>query len=240
MLRTILFYTVFLGLTPLYCTVFLLLAPFKLERHIAAAWCRLALWSAGVKMNVDLSNVPKEGPLVFVANHQSQFDIPIVTLALAAYYPAFMAKKSLFKLPLLGWCFTAGGHIPVDRKNKRSAMKSLDDAVDVAKNGRSILIYPEGTRQLQTDTLGEFKTGGIIIALKTGLPVVPMVLEGSGEILPKGNILLKPRHEIRLRSLPPIETKDISLKERNQFRDDLWNTMNDAYQEMRECRQNNG
>lgn len=245
MLRTLWFYTAFLGLTPLYCLAMLIFAPWnpagKIAQAISTGWCRLPLRFAGLQIEADLSaleNLPENTPLIFMANHQSQFDIPIIMSALSDYYPAFMAKKSLFNIPLLGWSFAAGGHIPVDRSNRRKAMQSLEYAVKTAQKGRSILIYPEGTRQKSTEKLGKFKTGGMIIALKSGLPVVPVVLEGTGNILPKGSIALNNHHKVQLKALPPVATAEYSLKDRNAFCDTIYTQMNTTYQEMRACRTN--
>lgn len=181
MIRTIWFYLSFITATLILCIATLLpgfLAPGgKICGAFATLWSRCAVLLSGIRIEADLSAIPTEGPVVFMVNHQSQFDIPITTLLLNKYYPAFVAKKSLFNIPIIGWAFRVGGHIPVERENSRKAMKSIEKAASIAKGGRSILIYPEGTRQLDTSKLGNFKTGGIILALKTELPIVPIVME---------------------------------------------------------------
>lgn len=239
MLRTFWFYLTFLTLTPIVCTWMLLVGRFDggfTNRFIALLWCRIALWSGGIRMKADMSAVPGDGPFVFLVNHQSQFDIPITMTALSHWHPAFVAKKSLFRIPLLGWCFAQDGHIAIDRSNRRKAMRSMDHAAEVAQNGRGIIVFPEGTRQKQLDELGECKSGGIVLALKTGLPVVPLVIEGAGDILPAGQIMLSNRSDVTIKALPPIEPDRYTLKERNQFRDEVWGQMNETYKEMRQCR----
>ncbi len=240
MIRTLWFYCSFLTVTAILATVMLMLTPVDrsgtFRRSISIFWGQCAVTLAGIDLQADMTAVPQNGPAVFVFNHQSQFDIPIAMLLLAKQYPAFVAKKSLFSIPLLGWCFRVGGHIPIDRRNSRQAMRSLDNAAKIARAGRSIIIYPEGTRQKDTSALGEFRIGGILLALKTGLPVVPVVLEGTGDILPKGNITLRPRQVVTARALPPLDTALYTLRDRDRFRDDLHTAMSQTYQEMRTCR----
>ncbi|GFM36654.1 lysophospholipid acyltransferase family protein [Desulfovibrio psychrotolerans] len=242
MIRTLWFYLSFLTATFLLSLATLAVGAFApagpLCARIAALWSRSAIVLSGIRLEADIAAVPPpgKGPVVFMVNHQSQFDIPIATLLLRERYPAFVAKKSLFDIPFVGWAFRLGKHIPIDRKNSRKAMKSMENAAATAKAGRSIVIFPEGTRQKDTSQLGEFKTGGIILALKAGLPVVPVVLEGTGDILPKGHVTLKRRHTVRVRALPPIDSSSYDIKERNRFRDELHALMNTAYMEMRECR----
>ncbi len=242
MIRTIWFYLSFVTATFVISVATLVVGAFapagRACGFLAALWSRCAVVLSGIRLEADLAAVPAQGPVVFIVNHQSQFDIPISTLLLRDHYPAFVAKKTLFNIPFVGWAFRVGKHIPIDRKNSRSAMRSMDRAAEVAKAGRSIVIFPEGTRQLDTSKLGEFKTGGIILALKTGLPVVPVVMVGTGEILPKGHITLKRRHRVLVRALPPMDASSYTLKDRNRFRDDLHTTMNAAYQELRACRTN--
>ncbi|UZP67314.1 1-acyl-sn-glycerol-3-phosphate acyltransferase [Desulfovibrio mangrovi] len=240
MIRTLWFYLSFLTATFVISVATLAVGVFapagKACAFLAALWSRSAVVLSGIRLESDLAALPENGPVVFMVNHQSQFDIPISTLLLRDFYPAFIAKKSLFRIPFVGWAFSMGKHIPIDRKNSRSAMKSMDNAAEIAKAGRSILIFPEGTRQLDTSHLGDFKSGGIILALKTGLPVVPVVMDGTGEILPKGHITLKRRHVVRVKALPPIDLSGYTLKDRNRFLEDLHTIMNNAYLEMRACR----
>jgi len=240
MIRTIWFYLSFLTATLAISIATMIVGVFapagRACAYLAALWSRCAVALSGIRLEADLNAVPVRGPVVFMVNHQSQFDIPISTLLLRSHYPAFVAKKSLFRIPFVGWAFSLGKHIPIDRKNSRSAMKSMDKAAETAKAGRSIVIFPEGTRQLDTSRLGSFKPGGIILALKAGLPVVPVVMDGTGEILPKGHITLKRRHVVRVKALPPADLSGYTIKDRNRFLTELHTLMNNAYLEMRACR----
>jgi 1-acyl-sn-glycerol-3-phosphate acyltransferase len=220
MIRTIWFYLSFLTATLAISIATMIVGVFapagRACAYLAALWSRCAVALSGIRLEADLNAVPARGPVVFMVNHQSQFDIPISTLLLRSHYPAFVAKKSLFRIPFVGWAFSLGKHIPIDRKNSRSAMKSMDKAAETAKAGRSIVIFPEGTRQLDTSRLGSFKPGGII--------------------LPKGHITLKRHHVVRVKALPPADLSGYTIKDRNRFLTELHTLMNNAYLEMRACR----
>lgn len=210
----------------------------KMVRYFGLFWCRAARFCAQIELITDTDTIPTDRPVIFAANHQSQFDIPLATVALQKALPAFMAKKSLQSLPLIGRCFRLFGNISVDRSNRRAAMKSLEDAAATIRNGRSVIIFPEGTRQERLDELGEFKTGAIMLALKAGVPIVPVIIEGSGDILPKGRITLTRRKKVYIKALSPIATADYTVKQRNEFSDMLKEIMNKEYMEMRACHKN--
>jgi len=167
-----------------------------------------------------------------MCNHQSLFDIPILFDTLWDYHMRFVAKESLFRIPIYGKALGNAGHISINRENRRAAMKSVDEAVASAKAGISPLIFPEGTRNPDISKLLDFKVGGMVLALKCGLPVAPLVMEGTGKLLPKNSILFNPDQRIRLRALPPVDPAKYTLKEREQFKDDMYALMNAAYQEL--------
>ncbi len=193
---------------------------------------RTMLRMAGIKVDVDLSALDPKGHYVFMCNHQSLFDIPILFDALWDYHMRFVAKESLFRIPVYGKALGNAGHISINRENRRAAMKSVDEAVASAKSGISPLIFPEGTRNPDLSKLMDFKVGGMVLALKCGLPVAPLVMEGTGKLLPKHSYFFNPDQRIRLRALPPVDPSKYSLKEREQFKDDMYALMNAAYQEL--------
>lgn len=239
MIRTIWFYFSFL-LTTLYVCIFMPIAAAldnsgKMVRYFALYWCRAARFCSQITLITDTDSIPTDEPVIFVANHQSQFDIPLSTVALKKALPAFMAKKSLQELPLIGRCFRLFGNISVDRSNRRAAMESLDTAAATIRNGRSVILFPEGTRQDQLEELGDFKTGAIMLALKAGVPIVPVIIEGTGDILPKGRISLGSRKKVYITAMEPISTADYTMKQRNEFSDMLREHMNKKYMEMRAC-----
>jgi len=134
--------------------------------------------------------VPQDTPVVFMANHESWLDIPALLVAIPGQV-RFLAKKSLFAVPFLGWAMRAMGFIPVDRENRREAIRSFEEAAQRIRAGRSVLVFPEETRT-PTGELLPFQRGGFLIALKAQLPIVPVGLQGPRKILPKKHYLLRP------------------------------------------------
>lgn len=194
-------------------------------------WARILMFLSGVDLKVDLSAIPEGMEPVFMANHQSNFDI-LVTLAVLKDYPVrFVAKESLYRIPLFGHSMKAAGHISIDRSNRRAAMKSIDRAVDAAHDGFCPLVFPEGTRNPDPSRLMDFKIGGIIVALKCAKPVVPVIITGTAEAMPKGGLLPRPV-TVRVKALEPIDASAYSLKEREKFKDDLYQAMNETYREL--------
>jgi len=230
MIRNILFYIFFVPATIVASLVCVLAKPWAVKS--GQTWSRFVIWLTGLPVDLDLSVLDPNETYVFMVNHQSQLDIPLLAGILAPRPVSFVAKESLFKIPLFGPALKAVGHISIDRSNRRKAMASIDNAVNQAQNGRSILIFPEGTRGKDLEHIDEFKTGGMIIALKTGVPVVPIVVSGTGRALPKHKLLLR-RATLKVRALPPIDPGRYTMKERETFKDDLHTMMNDAYQELR-------
>jgi 1-acyl-sn-glycerol-3-phosphate acyltransferase len=127
---------------------------------------------------------------VFLANHKSLFDIPVL-IATAPGQIRMVAKRSLFLVPLFGWGLKAGGFIPVDRTDRSTAGRTFASATARIKAGTSLLLFPEGTRG-HADTLLPFQRGGFLLALKSGLPIVPVGIRGTRAIQPKGSWAIRP------------------------------------------------
>ena len=231
-LTNMLVYLVFVPVTALL-SLLAVAAPSLCDR-IHMVWGRIALFCAGVRVEADLSVLTPGKTYVFMPNHQSQLDILLLLALLHAHRVRFVAKQELFSIPLLGWAMGRTGHVPIDRGNSVSAMKSLDRAAKQAQGGISIIVFPEGTRAgEEPEELMDFKIGGMILALKTGLPVVPLVITGTAHVLRKKSVWLRPG-VVKVRALPPIETAGrYTLKQREAFRDDLYGLMNGAYRELR-------
>ena len=181
----------------------------------ARIWARGVLLGGFVRLTSEgKERVPRDEPVVFMANHESWLDIP----ALLAEIPVqvrFLAKKSLFSWPLFGWAIASMGFIPVDRKNRREAVKSFDEAAARIRTGRSILIFPEETRSTDGNLL-PFQRGGFLIAIKAGIPIVPVGLEGPARCLPKYNYLIRPG-TITVRFGDPIPTSGRGVTDKGEL-----------------------
>ncbi len=167
-------------------------------------WGRMLCWLAGIRVRVEgIEHIEPGQAYIFAGNHCSQYDI----CSFQGYFPhdfRWLAKKELFRIPLFGQAMHRAGYIPVDRSHGRQDMKSLDEAAKRIAAGSSVLIFPEGTRSAD-GTLQEFKTGAVLLAIKAGVPIVPLGFNGSYQVLPKGAFL--PRSgEIIIRVGPPIST----------------------------------
>ncbi|NCO69460.1 MAG: 1-acyl-sn-glycerol-3-phosphate acyltransferase [Acidobacteria bacterium] len=167
-------------------------------------WARIIIAGAFVRLRCeDRERVPRDTPVVFMANHESWIDIPALLSAVPVQV-RFLAKKSLFRVPFLGWAMSAMTFIPVDRTNRREAIRSFEEAGQRICTGRSVLLFPEETRAPSRELL-PFQRGGFLIAIKAGVPIVPIGLEGAGRCLPKHSYLLRPG-TVTVRFGAPIPT----------------------------------
>lgn len=234
MLRSLLYYLVFIPWT-LVMSLTSWIAPRSahgVHRFVHRAWTGVGLWAAGVRLDVDLGSLTPGQTCIFMANHQSLFDILILYQVLKPWDVRFVAKESLFEIPVFGPAMAKAGHVAIDRDNMRKAMKAIEAAVAEVQAGRSLVVFPEGTRSLNYAKLQEFKVGGMILALKTGKPIVPLVLSGSGEIKPKTSPFIR-GGVVRVHALPAIDPGRYTMKERETLRTDLESMMETAYQELR-------
>lgn len=149
-------------------------------------WTWLILRLGGVSLRVrGLENLDPRQPYIFMANHQSNVDIPVVIQSLPGFQLRWIAKKELLRVPLFGWAMWATKHITVDRANPQDAIKTLERAKERIAAGISVVIFPEGTRS-RDGRLLPFKRGGFLIAAKTGVKIVPVTIVGSAALLPSG------------------------------------------------------
>lgn len=192
MLRTVWFWTVTLPATAFFSTVSivggLVRAPASLHDWVHRNWGRTELWAAGVRTTVTgLEHVSHTAPQIFIANHQSIFDI----LAILAYVPAsvrFVAKKELGRIPVFAHAMRAAGHVFIDRQDRRSATESMRLAgLRMKKDRLSLGLFPEGTRS-QTGQLGAFKKGTFGLAIETQVPIVPLAVDGGYRVSTRGRI----------------------------------------------------
>jgi 1-acyl-sn-glycerol-3-phosphate acyltransferase len=182
-------------------------------------WGQVLCRASGVSVTVDgLENLDHDKHYIFAANHGSQFDIFAMQGYLAHDF-RFLAKQELFKIPFFGTGMRLAGYIPVDRARGRQAVKSLEAAAQRIAAGTSVIIFPEGTRSLD-GMLQSFKAGGMVLAIKAGVPLVPVGISGSFAVLPKGHLLARPGR-IRIRIGKPISTKDYELKQKKELADRL-------------------
>lgn len=184
----------------------------KVVHQYARLWGRVALWVNGVKVKVSgLENLRGKGPYIFMSNHQGSYDI-FAILGYLPYQFKWLAKKELFSIPFFGWTMAAAGYISVDRRGTRETVEAINEAAHKIREGMSVVIFPEGSRS-QNGSLQPFKKGGFTLAIKSKVPIVPIAIHGSRTIMPKDRLKISPG-EICIQLGPPIETENLSLKDR--------------------------
>jgi len=175
-----------------------------------ATWSKISLKVCGVKVRVSgKENVNQSGSYIYVTNHASMFDIPAVMATLPQV--RIMFKKELSYVPVWGWALRWGHHIMVDRAKGSDAIKSLERAAGTMKKGGSVILFAEGTRTRDGKLL-PFKRGAFALAAKSGVPIVPIAINGSFKILPKHSLNIRPSM-IELVIGKPIQTSGITTRE---------------------------
>ncbi|HWC95968.1 MAG TPA: lysophospholipid acyltransferase family protein [Candidatus Sulfopaludibacter sp.] len=181
--------------------------------HLARIWGKMLLAVSFIHVRSEgLEKLDPRGTYVFVSNHASLMDIPAILSQLPHQF-RFFAKKGLYKIPFLGGHLLRAGHLPVDRSSPRASLKSMTEAARVIQSrGTCMLLFPEGGRA--PEGLREFKEGAAYIAIKAGVPIVPMALIGMREKLPMESIHIRGGSVI-LRIGNPISTKDLKVSDRD-------------------------
>lgn len=184
---------------------------------LASSWIRLRCERPGAPSGQPADR-PPSGSFVFLVNHLSLFDIPAL-LAAIPEPSRFLAKRSLFQIPVFGWAMRAAGFIPVDRKNRSTARDSFTSALGGLRHGASILIFPEETRSLDGALL-PFQRGGILLAMKSALPVVPVGIEGTFEVQMRRSFLIRPR-QVSMRFGEPVALAGRSVRDLGRIAEEL-------------------
>jgi 1-acyl-sn-glycerol-3-phosphate acyltransferase len=170
--------------------------------------------AVGVRVRVVGTKRIPPGVCLFVANHTSSADAPAIVGAIPRRI-AILLKESLFKYPIVGQAFLLARFIPVNRKERDSALESLEKAIEFLKAGQSFLIYPEGTRS-PDGRLKDFKKGAVVMAIKAGVPIVPIACSGAHRVMEKRSLMIHPG-EILVEFLDPIDASGYSFEQRDEL-----------------------
>jgi len=174
--------------------------------RVGRMWSRSILAASGIQVAVSgMERIDPARPYIFMSNHQSNFDIPVLLAHLPVQF-RWLAKAELFKIPVFGRAMRGAGYISIDRADREAAFKSLGKASEAIRNGVAIMIFPEGTRSLD-GTLKPFKKGGFVLAVDAGVPIVPVTIRGTHAIMAKRTWIIRPR-DVAVEVGEPIDTSD--------------------------------
>jgi len=195
-------------------------------------WSKDNLWLSRARVEIEgLEHIDSGNPIIFVANHSGLHDI----LSLAAYLPIqfrWIAKKSLFRVPFMGWHMRRSGYIAIDRENPRDAARSIMDAAREIQSGTNAIAFPEGTRS-RTGDLGRFHSGAFALALRTGVPLVPVTLEGSYRVIMPKTLQVNPGVIIRIKIDVPIRLSSYSKGDKHRLMEEVFQVMSRNLEELR-------
>lgn len=182
----------------------------KTYHMCARHWSKFILWIYGIRVTVKgLEHVGRHS-VIYATNHASWFDIP-ATVAGIPDDIRIMLKRELTYVPIWGWALKYGPYIAVDRTSPKDALRGLEKAAEQIRSGASVLLFVEGTRT-RDGKLQPFKRGAFVLALKSGVPIVPVTINHSFRILPKGSLKIRPT-DIEIVIEPPIDTSGFEGKE---------------------------
>ena len=187
----------------------------KMYREYEHFWAWTLMKTGGIKLEIKgRKNLPQNEIVVYMANHQSHLDWPIVFRAVPGQY-LFLAKQELFDVPVFGRYMRQQEYIPIERNSIRRFFKSYQKILDLIKSGNSIVIFPEGTRSF-SDKLGKFRPSSFSFLQETKVKIVPLAIDGSINIIKKGSKIIYPG-KVRVNILPPISFDDLYPLERKEF-----------------------
>ncbi|HEY7390198.1 MAG TPA: lysophospholipid acyltransferase family protein, partial [Bryobacteraceae bacterium] len=190
------------------------------SHHIARIWAKVLLAVSFIRVSaIGAERLDPRGSYVFVANHASYMDIPALLAVLPQQF-RFFAKRGLYRIPFLGWHLRLAGHLPVDRSNARNSLRSMTAGAQAIHDRRvSMLLFPEGGRQ--REGLQTFREGAAYIAIKAGVPLVPVGIMGMRELLPMGSIHIR-SGKVRVRVGRPISTVGLKPAAREEVTEQLY------------------
>ncbi len=227
-IRTFLYWIALVVFTMLF-SVLALIASFadpdgNGAHQCARAWAKTLLFFAGVKVKLEgeVHAIKPDTPYVFMANHQSAFDIFTLLAGLPVPF-RWVAKAELFKIPIFGPSMRRAGYISINRDNPREAVRSLNEAAQKIHKGISVVVFPEGTRS-QDGQLLPFKSGGFVLAIKSQVPIVPTGIIGTYQVKPVDRFWIRPG-TVTIRFGAPIETAGLKTRDKETLKEHVFQTL---------------
>ena len=235
-MRTILVFLTLITMTPLFGLMVIVAALFGVKDREGSIydnaprwWASCLVWAAGIRVRLHNEERMRFGaPRIFISNHVSWFDV----LTLAAVLPRykFVGKAELFRIPVFGRAARAAGMIAIERENRKSAFESYRMAAERIRAGASVVVFPEGTRG-RTYSLRPFKKGPFVLAVAAGVPMVPTIVHGTIEVMPRDSFRVRPGI-VDIHFLEPVPTEGLTYDDRNRLSRAAWERMADAMHEL--------
>ena len=192
-------------------------------------WSAAVLWATGIRVRVHgMQYATSREPHIFASNHVSWFDVPALAKILPHY--KFVAKAELFKVPIFGKAMRAVGMIELQRENRKAAFGAYEVAAERIRSGASVVVFPEGTRGHEYP-LRPFKKGPFVLAIAAGVPIVPIIVHGTIEIMPKGSLWAHPG-TIDVHLLEPVSTTGVDYDHREALMQTVRARMADAMRKL--------
>lgn len=205
--------SVFFGLAVL--CVAALRSTSQLIDRLIRLWARIVVKGAGIDLHAEGTElVDRNQRYILIANHSSYYDIPCLLAAIPQPI-RFMAKVSLFKIPIFGWALGRAGFIPIDRKNRRTAVRSFEQAIERIRKGNTIVVFPEEGRS-RTREMRPFQRGGYLLALRSGLAILPVAIEGTYEVFRADATRVKPGR-VTIRVGCAIQTEGLTVRDKDRL-----------------------
>lgn len=194
-------------------------------------WSRALLASFGVTVDAfGLEHARGMGPCVILSSHRSHLDGPVLLCTLPFDF-SFVIKRSLARIPLWGWAVTRAGYVAIDRSNPADGVAGMKRAADMVRSGRRVLTFPEGTRGT-TDEFRPFKKGGVVLAIEAQVPILPVAVAGSFDLLPKGAMRARPGRVV-VTVGPPMPTEGRTYDDREAVLREAETAVRGLYEEAR-------
>ncbi len=201
-------YTLILGIPAI---LFSFLYPGgNLSYLLARLWAWLIIRTLGLRVEVrGLENLENLRSFILMANHQSHLDVASI-MATFPHQLRFLAKKELVNIPVFGWAMFLQGHVLIEREKREKAFRAINLAAEKVKKGKKLVVFPEGTRG-DGKTLLPFKKGGFVLAIKSGVPVVPVSIYGTHKILPRRSLSLGEGKIVKILVHPPVDVSSFTM-----------------------------
>jgi 1-acyl-sn-glycerol-3-phosphate acyltransferase len=178
----------------------------EITNRLGRVWAAIHLKACGIRVSLEGAENISEPPYILMCNHQSVLDIFALLSSLRLPFK-WIAKKELFSVPFLGWALKVGKNIALDRGNPRKALGAMHEAAQRVKEGMNIVIFPEGTWS-KDGRLLPFKKGGFSLALRTGTPILPIGIAGTGALQPEGCFVPRKKGVIRIKVGRPVSVAE--------------------------------